>query len=123
MTYTSELKINSAKFIRQFIESISYYEAIKVNVIEDGTYTFSSSSNLDTYGYIYEEEFHPFNPSFNKLDDTDDGGCTNQFKIIKYFERMKTYILVITTYDPLAIGSFSIIACGPNKVTLKHMSE
>ena len=122
-TYESNLTTASSSFARECIESNYYYEAIQVNVVEDGNYILGSESEIDTVGYLYENQFNPLNPSTNRLNENDEGGCDNQFKLIHYLQKQITYILVVTTYEPNKLGSYSVIALGPNNVTLKQFSK
>ena len=94
-----------------------------MNVIEDGNYTLGSNSSIDTNGYIYKDKFNPYDPSMNQVAEDDDGGFNGQFKLFVYLLTKTTYILVVTTFAPEVVGSFSIIASGPNNVTLKYTSE
>jgi hypothetical protein len=105
------------------MKSNYYYETIQVNVIETGYYRFRSSDSIDTYGYIYEDNFNPLNPFENFLL-KDDNSCLNgQFRFATVLQASTTYVLVVTTFRPNVTGSFSIIVSGPNKISLKHISE
>jgi hypothetical protein len=94
-----------------------------VNIVEDGYYSLACNSIIDTYGYVYKDNFIPSNPLINTIAEDDDSGCNNQFKLITYLETNTTYILVVTAYRVNVTGPFSIIASGSNNVTLKHISE
>jgi len=94
-----------------------------VNVVEDGYYSFACNSIVDTYGYVYKDNFIPSNPLINIIAEDDDSGCNNQFKLIAYLETSTKYILIVTEYPVNVTGPFSIVASGSNNVTLKHMSE
>ncbi len=122
-TYTSNLTATSSKYTRDCIQPNYYYEAIEINVAENGYYTLVSDSNMDTYGYLYENNFNPFNPFVNQIMEDDESGCNRQFKLYYYLQKQKTYILIITTSDPNVTGSFSIIALGLSHVTLKRSGE
>lgn len=122
--YSSNLTTNSSKFARDCIDSMYYYEAIKINVIEDGNYTLGSDSQTDMYGQLYKNKFNPFHPTADIITENNDDGCNFQFKLIHYLQKHITYILVVTTSFPYITGSFSIIAIGPNNVTAKqHIGE
>ncbi len=43
----------------------------------------------------------------------DDGGGDRQFRISRYLQSGRTYILVVTTHSGGITGSFSITATGP----------
>ncbi|CAF3962897.1 unnamed protein product [Adineta steineri] len=59
-----------------------YYEAIQVNVSESGHYSLNSNSTIDTYGYMYTEEFYPANPSINLVSENDNNFDTSS--IVQY---------------------------------------
>jgi hypothetical protein len=110
-------------YIRDCIEPNFYYESIQVKVIESGYYSFLSYSRIDTYGYIYKDQFNPLNPLENLLHKNDDGGSYFQFRLdVRLFVDM-AYVLVVTTYDSRRTGEFSISVFGNNTVTLEHLSE
>lgn len=123
-TYESSLTKNSSKYIPACVQFDDYYyEAIKVNVAEDGNYTLVSDSKMDTYGYLYEHKFNPFNPSANRITQKNNGICKNQFQVVHHLQKPITYILVVTTFRSNITGPFSIYALGPNKVTLKYIGK
>ncbi len=101
----------------------SYYEAFEVNVSEIRYYTMQTSSNIDTYGSIYEKNFNPLKPTVNLLADDDEGGGNNQFKLhIPLYVNTK-YILIVTTFRPKDIGEVNITLLGVNNVTVTRLSE
>ncbi len=81
-----------------------------------GIYTFTSSSTLDTYGYIYDTYFYSFDPSTNLMNQDDDTGGSGQFKFSVFLDAGFPYTLVFTTFRADETGSFSILASGPNMV-------
>lgn len=121
--YTSNLTTSSPKYSRNCIELNYFYQALEVNVVEDGFYTFGSRSKINTYGYFYEGKFNPFDPSMNAIQQDDDGGCSEQFKLTAYLRKQTTYTLIVTTYNPIVTGSFSILVLGSNNVTLTDKGE
>jgi hypothetical protein len=44
-----------------------------------GSYTFTCSSGIDTYGYLYQESFDPSYTSMNLIVQDDDGTGTRDF--------------------------------------------
>ncbi len=90
-----------------------------------GFYTLLSSSNIDTYGYIYKHDFNPFKPLTNIFSENDDGGAyyTQQFQFIVNLLANTRYILVVTTSSPNVTGKFSIFVSGPDKVSLNRIGE
>jgi len=120
--YSSALSGNSSIYMRTGC-GIYYYEAIQVNVNETGTYSLLSSSNIDTYGFIYKNSFNPANPSMNQLSQNDNGCGNNQFNLTAQLQSNTTYILVVTTSRPGKKGAFSIVVSGLGNVSLKPISE
>lgn len=121
-TYTSGLTTNSSMFTRINGATNYYYEAIRVIVYISGTYNFISSSNLNTYGYLYVNNFNTSNLNLNLVAQDDDNGGNLQFRFTAFLQPNVTYILVVTTYSPGVTGSFSIIASGALTVSLNRTS-
>ena len=97
--------------------STHYYDAIQVIVNTTGTYNFTSSSNIDTYGFLYQGSFYPFEPSINLLVQDDDNAGNGQFKLSVFLQAGVPYTLVVTTFGERVTGEFSIIATGPSAVS------
>ena len=66
-TYSSVLTTDSQTYRHTdyVFSTDEYYEAIEVKVFMEGKYSFTSTSLLDTYGYIYKYSFDPFNQKWN----------------------------------------------------------
>jgi hypothetical protein len=94
-----------------------------VKAQETGNYSFGSISTIETYGYIYNDSFDPFDPTKNLV--LQDGyGCgIYKFQLITYLQANTTYVLVVTTFFPNVQGNFLVHVTGPNNVTLNHTSE
>ena len=58
-----------------------FYDAIRLTVATSGNYTIRSSSVTGTnlYGYLYINNFDPFNPSSNLIASDDNNGGNQQF--------------------------------------------
>jgi hypothetical protein len=93
-----------------------YYHAVEVRVNTTGTYTFKSSSSVDTYGYLYQGNFYPSYPSYNIVTRDDDSAGGGQFQLTASLRSDITYILVFTTFSERTTTAFSIIASGPDDV-------
>ncbi|CAF4206550.1 unnamed protein product, partial [Adineta steineri] len=121
-TYTSELTTNSSTYSLVCSSSSSSYEAIHVTVLRSGLYTFSSKSNMDTYGSIYKDYFNPYNPNENRLlyDAVNCAPYQSSFRI--GLEAGVRYILIVTTYDSKATGEFSIFVSGSDNVDLNKIT-
>ena len=74
-----------------------------------GYYAFVSNSSIDTYGYLYNGTFDPYQPTLNLLQQNDDSGGNNQFLINASLVNTGSYTLVATTYSPNRTASFSVI--------------
>ncbi|CAF1199514.1 unnamed protein product [Adineta steineri] len=119
--YSSVLTVNSQMYSRECGKSNYYYETIEVNVSKVGNYSFGSYGINNTYGYIYNNSFNPFNPAENLI--FDDGfGCDNyKFHLKVYIQPNITYILVVTTFYPNVKGNFSVHVTGPGSVILNRI--
>lgn len=122
-TYSSAWTLYSLSYCRTSCQESSdyYYEAIRVRVDTHGIFSLISKSNVDTYGYLYNDIFDPSSPSSNLLLQDDEGAGNGQFKLTFAFEPDLTYILVCTTFSPYTMGSFYVSASGPGSVTFSRM--
>lgn len=137
--YSGELTVNSKMFARSGGSGSNYYyETIQINPLATGTYTIISQRNIsenymdttdsyvtqsysnqgfmDTYGYIYQNEFYPSNPTINLIQQDDDNAGNAQFRLTVSLRADITYVLVFTTFSPGVTGSFSIAVSGPDSV-------
>ena len=86
----------------------------------NGVYSFNSNNTNITYGYIYENDFDPSNPTNNLLAESSISCRRYHFKFGTYLKINKTYILVVTTFEPYVQGEFSLFVIGPNNVSLNR---
>jgi hypothetical protein len=100
-----------------------YYAAFEINVVMSSNYSFSSESDIDTHGYIYNNTFHPDNPSLNLLKEDDNSGGNKQFKLTVFLQPWTSYMLVATTFSPNATSKFSIIVLDPTTIALRHIRK
>lgn len=89
-----------------------------MGVKTSGTYTFKSSASFDAYGYLYEINFDPSSPLQNRISEDDDSAGSGQFQLTNYLNSNHKYILVCTTYNQRDQGQFSVIASGPDNLSL-----
>ena len=68
---------------------------------ETADYTFSSSSDYDTYGYLYDSQMR-------EIDCDDDGGSGYNFKLTYTLTADTTYILGARFLDEYDTGSFTV---------------
>lgn len=115
--YSGSFSSSSPKFSRPDGGSSKYYyHAIQVTVNTTGTYNFTSSSSINTYGYFYNDIFNASYPSQNLIASDDHGNSFGQFEISHHLESRYVYVLIVTTLDNITERSFSIITTGPNSV-------
>lgn len=93
-----------------------YYQAIEITVDTTETYTLTSESFIDAYGYLYEGNFDPLNPLLNKIIEDDQSSGFNQFGFTVSLQTNLKYILVFTTAAENVTGQFIIVARGPKVV-------
>ena len=118
-TVNGSLTNGSAAFVRpDGYGTRYYYHAYMVSVTTAGTYSFTTASSIDTFGFLYDGPFDPSNPASSLLMSDDDGGSILQFKITTVLESSRTYTLVVTTHGSSVIGSYSLIASGPVQLSL-----
>ncbi|CAF1565822.1 unnamed protein product [Adineta ricciae] len=119
-SYPSQFTINSRKYCRDYKKPSYYYETLEINVKKTGSYVLWSKSEIDTYGYLYKDEFNPLQP-FGNLIAHHSGHCNQgQLKFDRTFDENTKYILVVTTYYPNATGNFTIFISGENNVTMNY---
>ncbi|CAF4554213.1 unnamed protein product [Rotaria socialis] len=122
-SYSSTWTTNSQTFARISGGVANYYyQAIRVIVNTSGNYNITSSSNVDTYGYLYATAFYPSNISLNLIAQDDDSGGSLQFEFGRFFNSSVVYILVATTYSGGVMAPFSIIVSGPSRVSLLYIN-
>lgn len=75
---------------------------------------------MDTYGYLYEDDFDPLQPFANLLAQHS-GKCNQgQLKFIIDLHANTKYILAVTTYYPNTTGNFTIFVSGQNNVIVSR---
>ncbi|CAF4849618.1 unnamed protein product, partial [Rotaria sp. Silwood2] len=87
-----------------------------------GNYTLRSNCVIDTYGYLYVNNFNPYDVSSNLVKCDDDAGGNFQFSMTYTLQAGTSYILVFTTYSSNVMTPFSINVVGPTSVSLRRMN-
>jgi hypothetical protein len=123
-SYSSALSNNSPTYAPRICgASTHYYEAIQVEVVRTGHYSFLITSNVTTNVHIYKDNFNPFDAA-DKLHSSTRFSCPgNQFKQVADLQANTTYVLVVSTDSPSVTTAFSIIVSGPSKSSLTQLSE
>jgi hypothetical protein len=121
--YSSKLTVDSPMYYRDCKIPKCYYETLQINVVKLGSYILWSESKINTYGYIYKNNFDALKPRENLLLEHN-GTCNQeQFKLMIDLENDTQYVLVVTTYRPYTTGGFSVFISGPDNVSLNHFSK
>ncbi|CAF0936812.1 unnamed protein product [Adineta ricciae] len=121
-SFSSELTISSRTFRPSGCGTHSYYyQAIQLNVIENGCYNLVSNNTISTYGYIYRDDFNPFNPAVNLFLQNYQSYHNHQFKFQTYLQINTTYILVVSTSNPNVTGMFAVLAVGPHRINFNPL--
>ena len=122
-TYSTVLSYSNAVFTRPFGYGNHFYVAIQITVASRGDYTFQSSSNLDTYGYLYNAPFSSSTPQTNLVDSNDDSAGNRQFQLTATLPSRGSIILVVTTYSPETTGDIAVTVTGPSSLTFALLSN
>lgn len=123
-TYESELGKKSATLSRDECRTSKYhYEALRINVSLDGYYTFCSNSSIDTFGYIYEDAFDPFDLESDLVASDNDGCGDKQFRLCSFLKTNTSYILVVTTQTAGVTSPFSVSVVGGAEVNFTSMGR
>jgi hypothetical protein len=123
-TYSSALDYCSATYAREVcLLPHYYYEALAFKVSITGDYNLWSYSDMNTYGYLYVDGFNPFQPTTNRLSSNDNWCDNGQFHIAHRLAPNTTYILVITTSDVNATGTFSVMSAGPALIQIVRLGQ
>ncbi|CAF4383424.1 unnamed protein product, partial [Rotaria sp. Silwood2] len=123
--YSSALTSFSQSYCRSGCPGVAtyYYQALQFTVSVNGNYTIISESDMDVYGYLYNNSFNPASALTNVLDMNDEGaGNGGQFMFSRIFQTLTQYILVVTTYDQAVTGPFSIIVTGPALIQFSQIN-
>lgn len=95
------------------------FETIQVYTNTSGNYTFTgtSGSNLQLYGYLYNGTFIPTNPQTNLITKSDNSSGTSfQFNLTSAIASFTEYILLVTSANQTSTGAFNITASGPGTI-------
>ena len=120
-TNSSTLTKNSQQFCQSCEEKSYYYESFEIRIPENRYYKMWSTSEINVYGFIYENMFDPLNPNENLL--AGNGNCYGQFKFDIPLYNDIVYILVVSTHSSLATGNITIHISGLNNVIIKRLSK
>ncbi|CAF1550639.1 unnamed protein product [Adineta ricciae] len=121
--YSSQLTTNNPKYCQDYKNLSHYYQALQIYVKKTGLYIIWSKSEIDTYGFIYKDNFDPLKPLHNLIV-YHNGACNqNQLKLFINLQENTKYIFVITTNYPNTTGNYTIFISGENHVTISHFFD
>ncbi|CAF1512007.1 unnamed protein product [Adineta ricciae] len=97
--YMYELFSFSPTFVRPNGDTnqLYYYHAISVRIFMTGVYTFTSKSEIDTYGSLHNDAVDLSNPSKSMIVYDDDSGDGSQFRISRDLQSVEGPASVILT--------------------------
>jgi hypothetical protein len=125
-TYSSTHGTGSEIYSRERCgTSTHFYQSLRIDISVSGEYRFSSTSGVETYGYLYRDVFDPLNPSRNRIPNDDDDGCgVGQFWLRRFLHINISYILVVSTPVSSANGAlFTLIAAGAGGVNFTRLGK
>ncbi|CAF1454689.1 unnamed protein product [Adineta ricciae] len=128
-TYRSTLTKNHSTNARKLcveLWTMVRYEAIQVNVTENGFYTFLSIRNdtlpLTTISsYIYERVFYPRIPMGNLISEEEKRCNSNHDTVTVRLMANIQYVLVVAVLDDIAITDFKVEVFGRSTVGLERV--
>jgi hypothetical protein len=113
-TYSSAFDNHSAIYAREVCLSPNYfYEALEFNVSIAGNYSFWGHSGIETYGYLYRDDFNPSSSLDNLVADGLNSYDYEWFYLYHPLMPNITYILVVTSIKGGKTGNFSVVSSGP----------
>jgi hypothetical protein len=122
--YSYTLDYRSAVYAREVCELLNYpYAALPFNASIARNYTFWSHSDMNTYGSLYRDDFNPFQPSTNQISRSYYGCGNSQFRISGGLLSNTKYIVVVSTSDVNATGTWSVISEGPTSIQFVRLGK
>ena len=122
-TYSSSLTNQSLIYNRLNEDNNSYYyQLIELNVDTNGLYRIQCISQIFVYAYLYNNTFDRLNPSINLITFDYDTISNPNLSFSSELNVDNLYQLLITTVNPLIIGSFEIIVSGPGQTTFSSIT-
>lgn len=117
--YSASWSPRSPKFAR-LGETIPdyYYGTIQVVCMSNGIYTFRSTNDIDTFGFLYVHEFDSSAPSTNLVAQSEKTNDNPQFTLRYYLYTHTKYYLVVTTDLPNQLGIYNLIVTGQNYINM-----
>ena len=78
---------------------------------------------MDTFGYIYQNTFDPFDLASDLIASDNDGCGDQQFRLCLFLQANTTYILVVTTNARRMTGAFSIDVVGGAEINITGINR
>ncbi len=131
VTYSGTLAVTDPTFNRPLEDgsglsgTTTYFNFQAFYVDTSGLYTMTMTSGTfapgtadDGFFVLYIDSMDASTPLLNFFNADDAGGAGNLPQLVEYLDAGVTYLLVSTTFDPLAVGSYSVQITGPGNITL-----
>ena len=78
---------------------------------------------MNTYVYVYEDTFDPFDPNRNQMSNDDAHCSSEQLWFHRFLRKNATYVLVTTRSSESPAGPFSITTLGETIVSFVRLSK
>lgn len=119
--YSAELTNSSHKCNRLNCRVFNFYcEIIEIHTTEEGYYVVTTASDVEMVQHLYENNFTLFDLATNAIEPNGTVNCDSQMEMVLYRQMNTSFILILTTYDELEQGRFSITVNGPSNVSIKR---
>ena len=104
-------------------DDLHYYDAYIVMPQVSADHEFYSTSDLDTYGYLYRDSFNQTQRRRNLQTEDNDSGGNSQFLFTFWLEASTSYIVIVSTYSAWETGAYTLTMSGPDSTTMTRLDE
>ena len=116
--YLEQLTSENPTFSHSGRSEQFHYQAIRLPITKTGVYIIRSNAMFDSYGFLYRSSFDPSKPLANLMAEDNNSDLSLDFRMTSKLQAGTTYILVVTTYNPMKIGVYELSLIGPAKINL-----
>ncbi|CAF1461662.1 unnamed protein product [Adineta ricciae] len=122
--YSSNLTVVNPTYRKDCLSESYYYETVRLTIFTTAYYTFMGDFNQGMDMYIYKNQFDPWNPFENRVKNKTFSCATlSRITLSAELQANTTYILLVTTMEPLQTSSISITVSGPADVTFERFID
>jgi hypothetical protein len=112
VTLSSALTVNGRTYKRFGSNSICYFETFQITVPTAGEYRIMTTGSLNTFAYLYINDFSVNSLATNLIAFDDDGSGKANFKLLNVLQPNVKYYLVVTSYSNYRVGAFTVVVSG-----------